>query len=411
MSVSIRPTAPPVAPSADERSAWDRTPPPRRAGRVAARTAGLPAPARRLLGSRLLEALAAPHGMSRFLELINPLWSLEESRAVVTATRRETADTRTLTLRPTRSTASRCVAGQYVRVGVEVDGVRTTRCFSVSSSQHRADGQFQITVKAHADGRVSRLINEWARPGLVVTVSEPEGEFVLPTPRPERLLFICGGSGITPIMAMLRTLRDEGHRGRITVLNYVRGRADVIFGDELADLAARDGVEVTTVFTREDDAAGRDGAGGPPLTGHLGREHLDRVAPDHTAATTYVCGPAGLIDSAGALWAEDDAEDRLHVERFHPPAFELPEDEATGTVRFTRSRIQVPSDGRPLLDQAEAAGLSPEHGCRMGICRSCTRPKTAGLVRNVITGELSREPEEDIQICISAPAGDVDVDL
>ena len=71
----------------------------------------------------------------------------------------------------------------------------------------------------------------------------------------------------------------------------------------------------------------------------------------------------------------------------------------------------VPNSGRSLLEQAEHAGLSPQFGCRMGICHTCTCRKTAGSVRNLISGEVSRADEEDIQICVSAPLGDVELDL
>ncbi|HJT93276.1 MAG TPA: 2Fe-2S iron-sulfur cluster binding domain-containing protein, partial [Mycobacterium sp.] len=82
-----------------------------------------------------------------------------------------------------------------------------------------------------------------------------------------------------------------------------------------------------------------------------------------------------------------------------------------GRVAFTDAAVDVVDDGRPILDQAEAAGLTPESGCRMGICHSCTRRKTRGVVRNLITGAVSSADEEDVQICVSVPVGDVDVAL
>ena len=80
-------------------------------------------------------------------------------------------------------------------------------------------------------------------------------------------------------------------------------------------------------------------------------------------------------------------------------------------MTFTDSDVGVTDDGRPLLEQAEAAGLTPESGCRMGICHTCTRRKTRGAVRNLITGAVSSADEEDVQICVSAPVGDVDIAL
>jgi len=97
-------------------------------------------------------------------------------------------------------------------------------------------------------------------------------------------------------------------------------------------------------------------------------------------------------------------------ESFVPPVL-TPQEASGGRIRFSDSEIEVDDDGTPLLSQAEAAGLTPESGCRMGICFSCTRRKNSGAVRNVITGAVSSTDEEDVQICVSAPVGDVDIAL
>ena len=80
-------------------------------------------------------------------------------------------------------------------------------------------------------------------------------------------------------------------------------------------------------------------------------------------------------------------------------------------MSFARAGELVPNSGRSLLEQAEQAGLSPQFGCRMGICHTCTCRKTAGSVRNLVTGEVSSADDEDIQICVSVPVGDVELDL
>ncbi|RYJ06146.1 MAG: 2Fe-2S iron-sulfur cluster binding domain-containing protein, partial [Actinomycetales bacterium] len=97
-------------------------------------------------------------------------------------------------------------------------------------------------------------------------------------------------------------------------------------------------------------------------------------------------------------------------EFFKPPAFAVDGD-AEGTVAFSRSGEAAANSGESILEQAEAAGLKPEYGCRMGICFSCTSRKTEGTVRNILTGETSSLPDEDIRICVSAPVGSCSVDL
>ncbi|HEY2334303.1 MAG TPA: ferredoxin reductase [Solirubrobacterales bacterium] len=371
--------------------------------------AGLPipsprlrSPAGRLRRSGLLGALAAPHGVDRYLELVRPTRPLRDPRAELIAVRRRTVDSVTMTLRPSEGWDG-FRAGQFIGLTVEIAGVIETRCYSLACGE-QADGQVEITVKAHPAGKVSRYLNEHARPGMVVGMSDADGDFVLPRQRPERLLLISSGSGITPVMSMLRTLCAEGHAGAVTFLHYARAGDDVIYRSELGAIAARHpNVRIALAYTRE-EVAGQ-------LAGHISREHLRRVAPGHRRAHTYVCGAPGLIAWVRDTWAEDGIEQLLHVESFLPPSFTVGGAGTEGNVDFARSGERVQSDGAPLLEQAERAGLCPQFGCRMGICRICTCRKTAGSVRNVLSGEISGAEEEDIQICVSAPVGDVELAL
>ncbi|HEX3609315.1 MAG TPA: ferredoxin reductase [Solirubrobacterales bacterium] len=364
--------------------------------------APLRSPARRLLRSGLLEALAAPHGVDRYLELVHPTRSLRGPQAELIAVRRQTVDSVTMTLRPSDGWHG-FRAGQFIRLTIEVAGVLETRCYSPACGE-QAEGQVEITVKAHPAGKVSRYLNEHARPGMVVGMSAAGGDFVLPRERPERLLLISSGSGITPVMSMLRTLCAEGHGGTVTFLHYARTGEDVVYRPELAEIAARHpNVRIVLVHTREATAGG--------LAGHISREHLHRVGADHRRAHTYVCGAPGLIAWVRATWAEDGIEQLLHVESFLPASFTVGGAGTEGSVDFARSGERVLSDGGSLLEQAEQAGLCPQFGCRMGICRICTCRKTAGSVRNVLNGEISGAEEEDIQICVSVPVGDVELAL
>ena len=351
---------------------------------------------RRLLGSSLLEALATPHGVDRYVELVRPAFSLREVRAEVVAVRRPTARSVTLTLRPNANWQG-FRAGQFVRLSVEIDGVRHTRCYSPASSAHDGD-LLELTAHAQPDGRVSPFLRTAAQPGMVVSLSPAEGDFVLPDERPRALLLISGGSGITPVMAMLRTLCGEGHDGPIAFLHYARGERDVAYGAELRALAARH----PNVRLRY----------GWALPGRFGRSHLPAAGIDPFEAETFACGPTALLDAVRELWAQDDLDARLHVETFAPPVVgpAIPED-ATGSVRFARSGRATPNSGASLLDQAEAAGLTPQSGCRMGICHTCSCRKVAGAVRDVRTGEVSDAPDELIQICVNVPVGDVTLDI
>lgn len=359
-----------------------------------------PAAALRLLRNGVLEPLVTPHGVDRYMAALRPGSLPRDTRTEITQARSNGAGSITLTLRPTEGWGG-FRAGQFVRLTVEIDGVRETRCYSPTCSEHQ-DGEIELTVKAHPKGRVSSYLSQAARHGLRVACSEPEGDFVLPTRRPQRLLLISAGSGITPVLSMLRTLRDESHSGEVNFLHYARTARHVPYRDELERLAAgAPNVRLALIYTRE--TGGR--------RHHLSARRLSRVAPGYETAETYVCGPPGLLEAVKGLWARQNIETPLRIESFRPTSLQGHVGHIRGTVRFARSGKQARSNGSFLLDQAEELGLQPRFGCRMGICRMCTTRKTEGLVRNALSGEISCAAEEDIQICVSAPVGDVELAL
>jgi ferredoxin-NADP reductase len=355
----------------------------------------------RVLASRLAERLTYPHGVDHYLAQFNPTWSLREVRAEVVAVRHSTADSVTMSLRPNRNWQG-FRAGQYVRLTVEIDGVRRTRCYSPANSAHARDGLIELTAKAHAGGFVSKHLHQGLRVGTVVSLSQAEGVFALPEQRPERILLISGGSGITPVMSMLRTLCDEGHAGRITFLHYANAAKDQIYADELAQIASRyPNIELLRAYAE----------GGGELSGLFSREQLARSVPDYTEAQAFLCGPPGMMKVVQNVWAEDGLTEWLHLEHFTAAPVVVDSANAVGEVRFARSERLAENNGATLLDQAEAAGLRPESGCRMGICHACTCRKTSGKVRDIRTGAISDGGEQDIQICISVPVGTVVLDI
>jgi ferredoxin-NADP reductase len=343
--------------------------------------------------------LTSPHGVDRYLELVNPMWAAHEVRARIVSIHREvdvpgTPPVATLTLKPT-STWRGHRAGQFVQLGVEVDGARrTTRCFSVSSPDSRPGDEFTITMRANPDGVVSRYLVERAQVGTIVHLSQADGEFTLPDQVPGHILFITGGSGITPAMAMLRSLMRRTHRGRVTFLHYAQSPEHQIFREELDELqTAGYGLDIHLVYPE---------TGGRFFT----PMELERLVPGFRDVDTWACGPAGLIEKVQAAY---EGSDKLRVEFFKAPA--VSNGSAEGDVTFSRAGSTVANTGATLLEQAEAAGLNPVFGCRMGICFSCTAKKGEGTVRNVLTGETSSLPDEEIRICVSTPEGDCSVEL
>lgn len=355
-----------------------------------------------ILRSKALAALTTPHGVDRYLEQINPMWAAHDVRARLVDVRREVdvpghPPVATLTFQPTSTWAGHR-AGQYVQLGVEINGARrTTRCFTVSSPDSKAGDRFTITLRANPDGLVSRFLVEEAQPGQIVHLSQAEGDFTLPDQVPAHVLFITGGSGITPAMSMLRSLLRRTHRGRITFLHYAQSPEHQIFRDELAEIAtAGYGIDLHLVYP---ETGGRN----------FSALELERLVPNFREVDTWLCGPAGLVDAVRPAYEVDGrVADTLRVEYFKPPTFS---GVAGGRVSFAQSGIAADNSGESLLEQAEAAGLTPTFGCRMGICFSCTAVKKDGTVRNILTGETSSLPDEEIRICVSTPEGDCSVDL
>ncbi|TRW78351.1 ferredoxin reductase [Mycolicibacterium sp. 018/SC-01/001] len=339
--------------------------------------------------SRLLDLLTGPHGVDRYTELVDPTWTRGDARARVVAVRRSTPRSVTLTLAP-NSAFSGFRAGQHINLSVEIDGRRRTRPYSPAGAEN--DRHIELTVGRHDGGLVSNYLYEHARPGMVVHLDSVAGEFTLPQTLPDRMVFVSGGSGITPVMSMLRTLRARGHRGEVAFIHYARSAHEACYRDELAEIAATmPNVTVRHGFTRD--------TGGSDLTGRFGADHLPFANPD----AVFVCGPPALVDAVRDMFPD------AAYESFVPPVFDG--EASGGQVTFSDSGIELADDGRPLLNQAEDAGLTPESGCRMGICFSCTRRKNSGVVRNVVTGAVSSPDEEDVQICVTAPVGDVDIAL
>ncbi len=347
------------------------------------------------IGTPLLDALTQPHGPDRYLEMLNPVWSSREVRAEIVEARHLVPDTVTLLARPNRAWQG-FSAGQHVQLTVDIGGVRRSRCYSVVASEHDRSGHLEFTVHAEPGGLVSNHVQQ-LRAGTVVGLSQAQGPFTLPSPRPERVVLISGGSGITPAMSIARTLRDEGRAESVTFVHYARRPADVAYSAELDALAAS-GVRVLRGYTRE---------GSGELSGRFRAEHLAGIAD----APTWVSGPATLVEAVREHWSAAGLEGELTVEHFTPPApATIPDDgEPTGEVSF--GDRAVPNSGAPLLEQAEAAGLEMPYGCRRGICFSCTQRKTSGTVRHRNSGALSTEPDSDIQLCVTVPIGDVTIDL
>ncbi|WP_203143085.1 ferredoxin reductase [Marinobacter mangrovi] len=356
----------------------------------------------RWLGKQLFNREDPGAFFDPLLAVLNPMWVRGFVPARLLEVTDETADTRSFRLRPSpRWKGFR--AGQHINIILEADGVRHHRTFTVASAprQWDTDGTITLTVKRHPGGRMTNWMHDHLTPGTIVGISQAFGDFELPE-ADVPLLYIAGGSGITPVLSHLMTLADRDFRAPVTLLYYVRTQADVIGAEILYALASRWPALTLHVYRTEEEGK----------TAFLNESHLDTV-PGLRARQVYLCGPKGLMDLAGdLLHSFGIKDDQIQTTFFSAPSAVPADTPLGGAVTFGRSDKTVDAEGdAPLLEIAEAADLKPAFGCRMGICHQCSCRKTEGTVVNRLTGKASGPGEETIQLCISVPQGPVTVDL
>lgn len=349
-----------------------------------------------------------------FLEEINPRWSLIETRAVVREVIEETHDTKSFVLKPGWGWR-RFKPGQHIGVCVEIDGIQHRRRYSISSAPvTRRRDPITITVKREPGGRVSEYMHQHIRTGDILGLSAPEGDFVLPSPCPDSLLMLAAGSGITPLMGQLRSLLAQGYAGQVTLLHYVRSEHDRIFGKSLEALVEQH-PGLTVRWCLERPPGGHDPhprAGF--VQGRFSPEQLTTVVPDFFHRHTLLCGPPGFMTAVRQHFDAQGLTAQLQFEYFGSPTVSGPKASQTGAnleLTLLRSGKQIRNQaGRSLLEALESAGEQPAYGCRQGICQSCRCLKRSGEVRNLLTGTLSREPDEEIQLCISSAESPLSLD-
>jgi ferredoxin-NADP reductase len=331
-----------------------------------------------------------------YLKLANPLWSARELRGRVIEVRRETVDSATLVIKPGWGFSFDYEPGQYIGIGVLMDGRWRWRSYSLTSSPVTNARTITITVKAMPEGFLSTHLVGGVAPGTIVRLAAPQGNFVMPDPAPASVLFITGGSGITPVMSMLRTLARRNQITDIVHLHSAPTESDVMFGAELAELGrAHDGYRLRLRATRTE--------------GRLDLSRLDDEVPDWRERQTWACGPEGMLTAAERVWHAAGIADRLHQERF--AVSKAATHGQGGTVEFARTGRTLTVDAAtPLMDAGEQVGVQMPFGCRMGICQSCVVTLLDGHVRDLRTG-AEKEPGTRIQTCISAASGDCVLDV
>jgi ferredoxin-NADP reductase len=345
-----------------------------------------------------MRSLFSPLLPDDYLELIDPLLSTRELRGRIERIEPETGEAATVLIRPGYEWGGH-LPGQYLRIGVVVDGIHHWRAYSLTSDPGRADGCIGITPKLVEAGKVSPYLVRQARPGDLVRLGGVEGTFVLPDPAPEKLLFISAGSGITPIASMLRSLVRHDSVGDVVHIHSARTAETVIFGERLRELeAAQPGFDLHLRITSEQP--------------RVAPADLDELCPDWRQRHAFVSGPGAMLDDLARHWELEGDPELLSMERFQPLIGGDAGGGEGGTVRFVKSRVEAVCDGStPILAAGEEAGAALPYGCRMGICHTCVGELRSGQIRDLRTGEVHGSEGEMVRTCVNAPEGPIEIAL
>jgi ferredoxin-NADP reductase len=345
-----------------------------------------------------------------YLALINPAWSAREATGTVVRVLPEADGAATVVVKPNFPWPGHR-PGQYLRIGAEIDGIRHWRAYSITSDPAHPEGFVSVTVKHVADGKMSPFFTQRCEPGMMLYLGEVEGEFGLreaperastgESAVPDKALMISAGSGVTPIMSLLRDLDREDGLGDVVHLHSARTPEQVIFGEMLREIDAR-----RPGYRLHEQHSGSDG--------RLEVQHLDELVPDWRERETFLSGPREMIDAFQTHWEEAGLADQLHVERFQPVigTGDGASEGSGGTVRFRVTDVDATCDaGVSILVGGEEAGATLPFGCRMGICHTCVGRLKSGQVRDLRSGELHGEQGETIRTCVNAPEGHVEIEL
>ncbi|WP_041451062.1 ferredoxin reductase [Hoyosella subflava] len=347
---------------------------------------------------RAVRHLFSPLLPDDYLELINPLWTTKELRGRVEKIEWQGSQAVTVSIMPGFNWPGH-KPGQYIRLGVLINGRFHWRAYSLTSDPEPEDGLISLSPKVVESGTVSPYLVHRITPGTIVRLGEIEGVFTLPDPLPEKMLFISAGSGITPIISMLRSLDHRQEVNDVVIVHSAHKADEVMFGDVLKDLDDRyPGFRLHLRITEHDSLFTVD--------------QLDDVCPDWREREAFCSGPGEMTDSFLDHFEENGLSDHIHYERFQPVIGGQGKGGAGGKVHLTHSKVTAECDGdTPILEVGEEAGVKMPYGCRIGVCHTCVGTLLSGQIRDLRSGEVGGSKGDTIRTCVNTAEGDIAIGL
>jgi ferredoxin-NADP reductase len=335
------------------------------------------------------------------IQLVFSGWSASGYRAKVITVRDETESVYSLVLKVSKRWIG-FKPGQYVEITCIQDGARISRTFSISSPRKLFTHKriIELSIRKQENGRITPWIYETFKTGQIITLSQAKGDFTIPS-LTKPLLFIAGGSGITPFRSILAEYVNANYLADVKLMYYAQNN-DHLFSQELQKLQDEHSkIKIALINTKD--------------FGHINIDHLNQHCDDFKKRETFICGPAGMIQASEELLLSNGVDKtKINHEYFGPAAIGKLDIETNGIVKFIQSskKTQFFHDApKTLLELAESLGLKPITGCRAGICHQCVCKKQQGTVFNTLTKKFSDTGTQDIQLCVSVPVGDVNLNL
>lgn len=348
-----------------------------------------------LVNNANLKSYAEP-----LIQPLFPLWSANDYCAQVKQVRSESQNCYTLVLKPTKKWPD-FQPGQYVELQVIKNGAKVSRCFSISSppEQFAQLGTIELTIRAQDKGRITPWLKQALTETSTVGLSAAQGDFIIKD-RSRPILMIAGGSGITPFRSYLYSQAMIEPTQKASLLYYARNQGEHLFEQELNSIGDGNKHLTTHLISTAE-------------MGHFSLEQLQQQCPNYLDYDIYICGPNSMIKAVNNVLLDAKVnEQNIYIERFGPAPVDFSQLDKAGTVNFSQSRKSAELGSHTsLLALAENIGMQPESGCRMGICHKCSCRKKSGVVYNTLTNSYSDTGQEDIQLCVSVPVGEVIIEL
>ena len=344
-------------------------------------------------------------------------------RLTIKDVRPETADAITVAfdVPPALRDAYRFTQGQFLTLRETLDGEDVRRSYSVCVGvpDYEARGELRVAIKRVAGGRFSNWANEALRPGRAIDVMTPDGRFftALDPSSARHYVGFAGGSGITPMLSLIRTVLAAEPRSAFTLVYGNRTVASIMFLEELEALKNTYIDRLRLIHVLSDEPQEVDLLSGLLDAGRCG-ELVRTALAGETIDEAFVCGPAPMMDAAeAALRGAGVPQERIHVERFGTPApsgapkpvaIDAPAAKVVIVIDGKERHLRVPFEGQAILDAGLAAGAALPYACKGGVCCTCRAKVLEGEVR--MDKNYTLEPKEIaagfVLTCQSHPVSD-----